>query len=324
MDIALALGGGGIKGGAHIGVIDRLENLGFKIRAIAGTSAGGLMGAAYAAGNSPLKILKTIHDIDSAEMYRRNPGDGPSIMGHAGLVNALVGLLEDKTFADLAIPFACTAVDLNSSREIYLREGKVLDAAIATMAVPGILPPVQRGGALLVDGGVLDPVPVCLARLLAPHLPIIAVVLSPDVEAWERSPKSEILENSALPIPGLTPILHSFSRLRFGQALKIFSQSLNINTMMMTELRLNIDRPDVILRPDVSGIGLFDRPDMIAMVESGRKAVDAQLSQLYREVSWRGKVDRIFRHYRPINVPMVLGAGKTNKSDAKKLGENDS
>ena len=93
---------------------------------------------------------------------------------------------------------------------------------------------------------------------------------------------------------------------------------------MMTELRLNIDRPDVILRPDVSGIGLFDHPDMIATLEAGRKAVDAQLSNLYREVSWRGKADRFFRHYRLINVPMVLGAGKKIMSNPEKLVENDS
>lgn len=323
MEIALALGGGGIKGTAHIGVIDRLEKLGFKIKAIAGTSAGGLMGAAYAAGNSPLKILKAIHDINSTEMYRRIPGDGPSIMGHAGLVNALAELLGGKTFAELNIPFACTAVNLNSSREIYLREGKVLDAAVATMAVPGILPPIQRGDALLVDGAVLDPVPVCLARLLAPNLPIVAVVLTPIVENWESIPKSNILEIPILPIPVLTPILHGFSRLRFGQALKIFTQSLDINTMMITELRLKIDRPDVILRPDVSGIGLFDQIDMIAMVESGRQAVNTQLSLLYREVSWRGKVDRLFRHYSPINLLMVLRDSNVTMVEPTKLAEND-
>jgi len=323
MEIALALGGGGIKGAAHIGVIDRLENLGFKIKAIAGTSAGGLMGAAYAAGKSPLQVLKAIQDIDSAEMYRRNPGDGPSLMGHSGLVNGLTNLIGGKEFKELAIPFACTAVDLNSSREIYLREGKVIDAALATMAVPGILPPVRYADALLVDGGVLDPVPVQLARILAPNLPVVAVVLSPAPEKWDTLPRNHVLEAAAIPIPGLNPLLQGFSRLRVGQAIRIFSQSLDINTMMMTELRLKIDRPDVILRPDVAGIGMFDKIDLIGLVEAGRKAVDEQLRQLYREVSWRGKIDRLFRSYSSIHVPMVLRDTNPVTQTTSRLANND-
>jgi NTE family protein len=306
MEIVLALGGGGIKGVAHIGVIDRLESYGFQIKAIAGTSAGGLVGAAYAAGNSPLAILSAVQNIDAAQMYRRHADDGPSILGHAGLVEALGSLLGSTRFENLDIPFACTAVDLNTSTEIYLQEGKVLDAALATMAVPGILPPVQTGDLLLVDGGVLDPVPVCLARLLAPNLPIIAVALSPAAEEWPNIPATNIIENATLPIPVPSSILHSFSKMRFGHALRIFSQSLDISSMMMTELRLKIDRPDVILRPDVSGINMFDTVQPLTLVEAGRKAVDAQLQNLYRECSWRGKVDRLFRRITPIGSPEVL------------------
>jgi NTE family protein len=306
MDIALALGGGGIKGTAHIGVIDRLLSLGFRVRAIAGTSAGGLMGAAYAAGNAPLDILKAVQNLDAATMYRRHPDDGPSVLGHAGLVEGLSMLLGERTFADLLIPFACTAVDLNSSREIYLREGKVLDAAVATMAVPGILPPVQNGNNLLVDGGVLDPVPVGLARILAPDLPIVAVVLSPEVEDWEHIPFNHKLGTGPLHIPGASSIINSFSRMRFGQALRIYSQSLEISTRMMTELRLKIDRPDVILRPNVSGIGLFDRVDPLILVEAGRKSVDDHLAELLKETSWRGRIDRLFRRIKPIEEMMVL------------------
>ncbi len=306
MDIALALGGGGIKGTAHIGVIDRLETLGFRIRAIAGTSAGGLMGAVYAAGNTPLEILNAVQKLDAATLYRRHPDDGPSLLGHAGLVDCLASLLGDHTFATLDIPYACTAVDLKTSREIYLREGRVLDATLATMAVPGILPPVHREEMLLVDGGVLDPVPVCLARLLAPELPIVAVVLSPGAEEWEAIPHVESIKSSPLPIPVPTALLQSLARMRFGQALRIFSQSLDISGMMLTELRLKIDRPDVILRPDVSGIGMFDTVEPINLVEAGRKCVDDQLEALKREFSWRGRIDRMVRRIQPVGEPMVL------------------
>lgn len=306
MDIALALGGGGIKGIAHIGVIDRLETYGFQIRAIAGTSAGGLVGAAYAAGNRPLAILEAVEHINPATMYRREADDGPSLLGHAGLVSALTGLLANKTFADLEIPFACTAVDLNTSTEIYLRDGNVLDAATATMAVPGILPPFQTQETLLVDGGVLDPVPICLARLLAPNLPVVAVALSPAVEDWPDLPATNGLEKANRLIPLPAPILQSFARMRFGHALHIFAQSMEISAMMVTELRLKLDRPDAVLRPDVSGIGLFDAVPPQTLVEAGRREVDTRLQELKRACSWQGRFDRFVRQVTPINELKIL------------------
>jgi NTE family protein len=317
MDIALALGGGGVKGIAHIGVIDRLESHGFRIRAIAGTSAGGLVGASYAAGNSPLEILNALQNMDPSYLYRRRPEDGPSLLGEAGLVSCLSSLLEKKAFSDLRIPFACTAVDINSEREVYLKEGPVLTAALATMAVPGILPPVQIGSATLVDGGVLDPVPVQLARELAPGLPIIAVVLNPAAEDWGKSPtETQALTRSPFPIP--TQILQGFARMRFGQAFHIFSRSIDINSRMIAELRLKIDRPDVIIRPEVFQFGLFDRVDPLDLVEAGRSATEACLSEILVSVSWRGKINRLFQKITPINAPTVIqpgGIGAVEDSD---------
>jgi NTE family protein len=306
MDIALALGGGGFKAVAHIGVIDRLENHGFRIRAIAGTSAGGLIGAAYAAGNSPLEILKAVQNLDPTKLYRRHNADGPSILGHAGLVEIITTLVGQKLFTDLKIPFGCTAVDLNSSREVYLREGKVIDAAEATMAIPGVLPPTQAGSVLLVDGAVLDPVPVTLARILAPDLPIVAVPLTPAGNDWDKIPPQDVLATSTLPFPLPGPILQSFSRMRIGQAIRIFYQSLEISSMMVTELRLKIDKPDVIIRPVVYSVGLFELANPLQMVAAGRDAVDDQLVNLRRETSWRGRVDRFFRQISPVNEPDVL------------------
>jgi NTE family protein len=306
MDIALALGGGGYKGIAHIGVLDRLESHGFQVKAIAGTSAGGLVGAAYAAGNSPLQILRAVKNLDPNRIYRRHTDDGPSLVGHAGLIEMLSHLVQEKTFSDLKIPFACTAVDLNASCEVYLREGKVIEAAAATMAIPAILPPIRIGSALLVDGGVLDPVPVALARLLAPHLPIVAVALTPGAEEWSNIPPGDILASAPLPLPLPVPLLQNFARMRFGQALRIFSHSLELSSMMITELRLKIDKPDIIIRPQVEGYGIFDITEPLELMEIGRRAVDEQLFALRKEVSWRGHVNRLFRRIKPVDEPRVL------------------
>ena len=106
MNVALALGGGGVKGIAHIGVIDRLESHGFHIAAIAGTSAGSMVGAAYASGHTPLEILAAISNVNAAYLYRRGPDDGPSLLGSAGLVETLSALLKGKQFSDLRIPLS--------------------------------------------------------------------------------------------------------------------------------------------------------------------------------------------------------------------------
>lgn len=289
MDVALALGGGGVKGISHIGVLSWLESHGFRVRAVAGTSIGGLVGSVYAAGNSPLEILKIVQRLDFTSMYRRRPEDGPSLMGHAGLVEAIAPLLKDKNFSDLRIPFACTAVDINSAREFFFSGGPVLDAVLATMAIPGILPPVQMDGVLLVDGAVLDPVPVLLARHLAPKLPIIAVALSPAMEDWDKVPQT-----SPLPIPS---VLQGLTRLRIGQALRIFTQSLDINSYMLSELRLKSDRPDVIIRPQVYQIGILEFTEPLDLVQAGIEAAEAARPKIEAALSPIGKLRRSIRRY---------------------------
>jgi NTE family protein len=310
MDVVLALGGGGIKGVAHIGVIDRLEEYGFRIRAIAGTSAGGLVGAAYATENTPHEILKAVQNIDRSTMYRRHSDDGPSFLGHAGLVEALASLLGDKTFSDCKIPFACTAVDINSFQEVYLHDGRLLDAASATMAVPGILPPMQLGKRLLVDGGVLDPVPVALARLLLPGYPVIAVSLSPAVRNWDQIPRLNFDQIPPLPIPLPSQLLQGFARMRLGQALRIFSQSIDISTRMMAELRLRLDKPDFVLRPHVSHHSMFEFSDPQELFVAGQKCVEDHFRELKRATSWLGHMDRFIRKIRSPNESEVLFRGR--------------
>ena len=177
-DITLALGGGGSKGYAHLGVIQALEEQGFSIRAIAGTSAGGMAGAIYAAGHSPEVLLEDIASLSQENLY--GFGRGPALLDPKGIHSLLESYLGEIEFTDLQIPCALTAVDLKGMTEISIREGSVLDGVKATIAIPGVFPPVERGEYLLVDGMVLNPVPVELARSLAPRLPVVAVSLSPE------------------------------------------------------------------------------------------------------------------------------------------------
>jgi len=287
MDIALALGGGGSRGYTHIGVIRCLEQEGFRIRAVAGTSAGGIVAALYAAGYSPAWMEKTFSELDQANLFGRIPRDAPALLGLGGAEKILREYLGDRTFSELKIPCAVTAVDVNAAREIILREGRVLDAVLATIAVPAVFPPKQLGGMSLVDGAVLDPVPVSVVRALAPKLPIVAVALSPKM--GEKGKPMTL----SFPTPIPTQIVERLSRLRLAQALKIYVQAQDASSRMLTDLRLEFDDPDVVIRPDVDGIGLLDVVDVHKLVRQGEKAADAVLPQLRRAGAWPNRLRRL-------------------------------
>jgi NTE family protein len=287
MDITLALGGGGVKGHAHIGVLRVLEREGFRIRAIAGTSAGGLWGVFYAAGYNPDEMEQRSRTLDLISLLKRQPGDGPGMLGLTGVFRLLQETLGDCTFEDLRLPFAVTAVDLDSGREVYLRTGKVVDAILATIAIPGVFPPKELGGRMLIDGGVIDPVPVALARLLAPQLPVVAVVLSPPIDGWTGPVRPRLL--NSLPFVG-----SYIANLSISRAFNIFLRSIDIGGALITEQILQLEQPDVIIRPAVPQVGLLDPVIVPEMTRLGEVAAEAAVPEIYRALSWRSRLAKRF------------------------------
>ena len=261
--ITLALGGGGSKGYAHLGVIRALEELGFEIRAVAGTSAGAMAGALYAAGFSPAKILDRAASIRQEDMF--GFGRGPGLLSAAGIQHVLEEFIGEMEFSDLRIPCALTAVDLKEMKEIIIREGKVIDGLMASTAIPGIFPPKLMGDRVLVDGMVLNPVPVDAARDLAPRLPVVAVTLTPEPERWKvTSPWEKQPAN---------PLLRPISRLRIAKAFDVYLRSMDITLHMLGEIKLELEQPEVLIRPDVAQIGSLDRVDVHRVADLGEQAV---------------------------------------------------
>lgn len=294
-DISLALGGGGVKGIAHLGVLERLEQEGFHIKAIAGTSAGGIVGAVFAAGYRTADVFDVLSNINQRKFFSRLPNDGPSLLGLAGLIDLLSSYLGDKTFKDLAIPFAVTAVDAESKQEFILRQGHVKDAVLATIAIPGVFPPRRFGSANLVDGGILDPVPVAVARWLAPKLPVVAVCLSPTPEKW--SELTTISPPINIPIPGM--LWDQIARTRISQALKFIIESIEITTHMIAETRLQIEKPEIIIRPAVHHIGILDQVIPQELIQAGAVAAEEALPKIHEALGWRQKITRRFHDAEP-------------------------
>lgn len=273
--LAVALGGGGSRGNAHIGVLRVLERDGIRPVAIAGTSAGGLVAVFYAAGYSPDEIEDIFANADPDTFFGRTRGEEPALFGLTKAEAFLREHLGERTFADLKIPCAVTAVDVDTAREVILMEGSLVNALLATIAIPGVFPPRIMDGHRLVDGGVLDPVPVSVARILAPDFPVLAVVLTPRPDqngrTWALPSTTSSLTHQ---------VVERLSRLRVAQALNIFMESVDIANRAMSDLRLQLDAPEIIIRPPVSHIGTLETVDVRAIARLGEQAALQALPQI--------------------------------------------
>jgi NTE family protein len=263
-----------------------LEREGFRIRAIAGTSFGGIVAALYASGRAPDEIETLFRSVDQARLYGHVAGEGPSLLGIAGGAKWLQDTLGDLTFNDLRIPCALTGVDFKAGREVILSENRVVDAVLATIAIPGIFPPRRIQEWDLVDGGVLDPVPVSVARSLAPRLPVVAVALT--------APVDEPVQTIEVPTPGgfLAPFVRRIARIRPAQALEVFIQSMDIFNRAVTDLRLEVDKPEVVIRPKVHHIPFLGAVDVSEVARLGDEAAQAKLAEIRQAVRWSARLAR--------------------------------
>ncbi len=286
LNISVALGGGGAKGNAHIGVLRYLEQQGFHIRAIAGSSFGGLVACFYAAGFSPDDIERLFADVDQSKVYKSDKKQSASLYGFAHVEQFLQDRLGELQFEDLQMPCAVTAVDLRTANEVIIRGGMVRQAIMTTIAMPGVFPSLLSGELELIDGGLLNPVPVALARSLAPSLPVVAVALNEPLGAPIRSRPVPFF--SGLP----KPLAASLSRTRFGRAMDVFMRSAEAGGREIAELRLQAERPEVVIRPKVSDVGVLQRVDVGRVAKLGEEAASLALPELLRVTTWRAGLGR--------------------------------
>jgi NTE family protein len=228
MRLGLALSGGAVRGAAHVGALMALENAGLRPAAIAGTSIGAMVGALYAAGVSAGDLALTFTTANWNLLL------GPRVPTALSLFDArpTERLLRERfgltTFAALRTPFAAVACDIAAGHEVVLREGDVVAAVRASSAIPGIYPPVAQGEQLLVDGGMVNNLPIDVVRAMGVDK-VLAVDLLPPwralgtptrmVELWERS--LNLLVRGNHPPPGtadvlVQPAIAAFSLSDFG------------------------------------------------------------------------------------------------------------
>lgn len=270
--IGLALGAGAARGWAHIGVIERLEENGIHACAIAGSSIGALAGGLHAAGR-----LDRLKDFALGLTRRRVLSLLDISWRGSGLIagERLGGLLDNAvggaTFADTKVPFICIATELGTGHELWLRSGELAPAIRASYALPGVFRPVRVNGHWLIDGGVVNPVPVAACRALGARL-VIAVNLGPETAtgiAIQNPPdiKTGDKSNTA---PSLTSVLVA---------------AFNITQDRLARSRLAGDPPDVSLIPRANGLGLFEFDKAEKAIQAGRDAVDRAMPEIERAIS---------------------------------------
>jgi NTE family protein len=270
--IGLALGGGAARGFAHIGVMRTLAKHGIVPDVIVGTSIGAVVGGCHAA-----------HELDSLEEWARSlnvrnvmgyldislSGSGLIRGGH--LAKQLKAALKDSKIDELPTRFAAIATEFNTGHEIWLTRGRLDDALRASYALPGIFPPVLIGGRWLVDGALVNPVPVSAARALGARL-VIAVNLNSDLFGRGTIISSHGSDESDEPPPE-TPKAHGLRGLFGGErSLRrqflgrrgspgiptVMVEAFNVMQDRITRARLAGDPPDVTISPRLGQVGWFE------------------------------------------------------------------
>ncbi len=268
--ISLALGGGGAKGLAHIGAIKSLLQQKVRIHSVAGTSIGSVIASMYAKGYSPDEMADLFRQVDQNHLFSVPFSDGPGFLGYRGVREFLDKVLGDITFDQLHIPCCVVSVDLVSDSVIEITEGSVRDAVLASIAIPGIFPPQYVGEMVLVDGAVMDPVPVRSARKLGNGLPVAAVVLSGKYRLSQLSPVP--MRNGKLN----AILADQFARTSLSKTFKVLTDAIETSSRQVSELRLQLDQPDIIIRPAIEEIGILDVVDVDAVMKKGLDAANEE------------------------------------------------
>ena len=187
-EVALALSSGGARGLAHIGAIEELEAHGYRITSVAGCSMGALIGGVYAAGKLK-EFREWMKTIDRKKMLELT--DFSFSLNHivkgTRIIEAIMEFVPDMAIEDLPIPYCCVATDWKSGREVVFNKGSLFEAIRASISLPSFYEPVQKDGMILIDGGVVNPIPLNRVKRKEGDILVGVDVSGQDYETqWER------------------------------------------------------------------------------------------------------------------------------------------
>jgi len=296
--IGLVLGGGAARGFAHIGVLRVLEAHGIVPDVIVGTSIGAVVGGCHAAKElENLESWSRTLTVRGVLSYLDISLSGSGLIGGGHLAARLEAGLKESRIEDLPIRFAAIATEFNTGHEIWLTHGRLSEALRASYSLPGIFPPVRIGGRWLVDGALVNPVPVSAARALGARM-VIAVNLNSDLFG-----RGTIIANHGPDETDLTaepPKTNGFRRMFGGErSLRrqffgrrgrpglptVMVEAFNVMQDRITRARLAGDPPDVLISPRLGGIGWFDFHRATEAIDIGTEAATRAIDAVNEAVA---------------------------------------
>lgn len=252
--LGLALGGGAARGFAHVGVIQVLEQNGFRPDLVVGTSAGSLVAALYASGKNAVELERAAMSMEEATLTDWSlPIMGRGMLRGEALARYVRQAVDGRVIENMSLPLGILATDLATGQGVLFRRGDAAQAVRASSAVPGVFTPVNIAGRDYVDGGLVAPVPVSQARAMGAEV-VLAVDISSDPQG-----------NATTGVLGL-----------LLQTTAIMGQSIN---------RHELAGADLVLRPSLTGVGSADFTSRQRSIEAGRAAMIAALPRLRAEMA---------------------------------------
>ncbi|MBF6631285.1 MAG: patatin-like phospholipase family protein [Comamonas sp.] len=313
--IGVALGSGSARGWAHMGVLKALDEAGIKPHVVCGSSIGALVAAAYAAGELD-RFADWVQTLNMRKVFGFMDFNlsGGMLKGEK-LIDFWRRNFADFDIENAPIPFGAVATDLHSGAEVWLRQGSIADAVRASIALPGLFTPVVHQGRLLVDGGLVNPVPSTLARAMGADI-VIAVDLNADLIQRHMRPlaveqvapmpggAAELVEaQNAAWISRIQQGLRSWmpggaeqpsepeaaEMLRVPSLLDVVMTSVNIMQMRITRSRMAGDPPELVIAPRLAHLGLLDFHRAKEAMQEGYTAAQAALPAL-QHFGWKAMV----------------------------------
>jgi NTE family protein len=313
--LGLVLGAGSARGWAHIGVLQTLDELGVKPEIVCGCSSGALVGASYVTGHLTT-LAELVHSLTwkSTLAYMDFTWAGGGLIEGRRIVRFFESNVEDIAIENARPIFGAVATDLHSGRETWFTRGSIIDAVRASIALPGLLTPLRLRDRWLVDGSLVNPLPVSLCRALGADI-IIGVSMNGDlISRPQRGLRAEV--SASLPenersswLRLLTMRFNAQSRQRSAESLKValpdannrisyaevIGQSLLVTQDFISRVRLAADPVDVLIAPDVAHISMIDFHRGAEAIEAGRRATLAvkekimQAANLAKNAAVRGE-----------------------------------
>ena len=281
--VALVLSGGGARGIAHIGVIEELEKQGYEIVSISGTSMGALVGAVYALGKME-EFKNWICTMDKLDTYKFIDFSFSSqgLVKGDKVLKKMKEFIPDRNIEDLEINYSATATDITNKEEVVFTKGSIYEAVRASVAIPTVFTPVKMGNSLLVDGGVMNPVPINHVKrtkgdiLIVVHVNAEVPVFKPPITIDEENKRQSKYQKN---IDAFQNEFNSKTKNEKLGYFKLINKTIGLLTYQISKMTIEKYPPDILINVSRESCNIFDFYKAEELVEIGRHAAINSLKE---------------------------------------------